>query len=356
MSPRPPCSGDLRAGVPLESMNSFRVAARAEWFARPGTIEQLQTVLDRARGLSGPLRVIGHGTNVLIVDDLPGVLLQPAIGGIECLACDADRRRLRVGAGESWHALVRYCMEREWPGLENLALIPGTVGAAPVQNIGAYGRQFSDFCLSVTALDRTTGHLVQLPAEDCQFGYRDSRFRRAPGRWIITAVELELPVHFVPRLDYPGLRASLGARAEAPDLRPAEVAEAVERVRRSKLPDLAPDQPGSAGSFFKNPVVSAGQARALNARWPDLPSHPVGQDGACKLSAAWMIEATGWKGCRVADAGVYDRHALVLVNHGQASGRMILELAASIRDSVRETFGVTLEPEPLIWPEPARLP
>lgn len=347
-----PAGQAIRKNVPLHGFNSFRVPATAACLAQPRTTDELQAVLDQAVHCPGPLRVIGGGTNLLIVDDLPGLLLQPALEGIKWLGRAGEGWLLRVGAGICWHELVCHCVARNRPGLENLALIPGTVGAAPVQNIGAYGSQFSDVCDSVEAVDLNTGKSCSLSAADCRFGYRDSRFRQEPGRWVITSVTLRLPDHFAPRLDYPGLIQALGSRATAADLSPAEVADAVIRVRQSKLPGLGPDEPGSAGSFFKNPVVALTQVEALQARWPKLPCHPLADGSHGKLSAGWMIDALGYKGFRVGDAGVYARHALVLVNHGQATGRELLALAREIQNAVQAEFGVWLEPEPLIWPEP----
>jgi UDP-N-acetylmuramate dehydrogenase len=258
--------------------------------------------------------------------------------------------RVRVEAGHGWDALVNWSLAEGLAGLENLALIPGTVGAAPIQNIGAYGVEVREHVHVVEAFDRVRGEIVRLTRGDCKFAYRDSIFKRAPDRYVVIAVEFELSRGLQFRLDYAGLADELlamGIDAAALDgVRPSQVAEAVCRIRRRKLPD--PAVLGNAGSFFKNPIVPAARAEALKAAHAALPVFRGNDDASRKLSAAWLIDACGWKGFREGDAGVAASHALVLVNHGQASGAQLLDLARRIAASVHERFGVALEPEPRI--------
>jgi len=244
-----------------------------------------------------------------------------------------------------WHGFVMHTLSLGLCGLENLALIPGTVGAAPIQNIGAYGVEVRDRVHAVEVFERATATTRLLAPDECAFAYRDSAFKREPHRWIVTAVEFTLSRHAPPVLDYAGLRDELAAMAIT-DPTASQVADAVIRIRRRKLPD--PAVLGNAGSFFKNPVVLVAQADALRAAHPTLPVFPGEGDASRKLSAAWLIDACGWKGHRDGDAGVSPEHALVLVNHGSASGAQLLDLARRIAASVHERFGVMLEPEPRI--------
>ncbi|HET6395854.1 MAG TPA: UDP-N-acetylmuramate dehydrogenase [Pseudoxanthomonas sp.] len=333
----------LRHDADLSARNTFRVAARAPWLLEVHDLSTLPEALDlqQVRGL--PLLVLGGGSNLLFAGDAPGAVLALRAAGIAVAGERGDCVTVRAEAGADWHGLVAWSLERGLCGLENLALIPGSVGAAPIQNIGAYGVEVGERIVAVEAWDRQAGYRVRLDRAACGFGYRDSVFKRQPGRWIVTAVELELARQARPRLDYAGIGEELAAMGvHAPTAR--DVAEAVIRIRRRKLPD--PAVTGNAGSFFKNPIVPAAQAQALQAAHPGLPAFPGDGDGTRKLSAAWLIDACGWKGARDGDAGVSAAHALVLVNHGGASGMQLLDLARRIAASVRERFGVALEPEP----------
>jgi UDP-N-acetylmuramate dehydrogenase len=298
----------------------------------------------------GPVLVLGGGSNLLFAGDPAATVL--ALGGQDIRLIEDDGRRaiVRADAGVEWHALVLWTLGHGLAGLENLALIPGTVGAAPIQNIGAYGVEVREHVHVVEAFDRVRGEVVRLTRGDCAFAYRDSIFKRAPDRYVVIAVEFELSRGLQFRLDYAGLADELlamGIDAAALDgVRPSQVAEAVCRIRRRKLPD--PAVLGNAGSFFKNPIVPAARAEALKAAHAALPVFRGNDDASRKLSAAWLIDACGWKGFREGDAGVAASHALVLVNHGQASGAQLLDLARRIAASVHERFGVALEPEPRI--------
>lgn len=329
----------------LEGRNSFRVPARTHLLIDVKKPEALGEVLAYPLLNNAPVLVLGEGSNVLFTRDWPHVVLSMASQGIAVERDEIDACRVRVAAGENWNSFVHWSLARGFAGLENLVLIPGSVGAAPIQNIGAYGAQVGEFIHLVEAWDTLHAQWVQLDQEACRFGYRDSLFKHEPDRYLITAVQLRLPLLHELRLDYAGIREELQAMGvELPVA--ADVANAVIAIRRRKLPD--PDVLGNAGSFFKNPIVSQAQADALLVDYPTLPVFRGDAVHNRKLSAAWMIEACGWKGHRDGDAGVSAAHALVLVNHGEATGAQLLALARKIADSVRTRFGVAIEPEPKI--------
>jgi UDP-N-acetylmuramate dehydrogenase len=289
--------------------------------------------------------VLGGGSNLLFAGDAPGPVLAISACDMRVLADHGDFAIVRADAGASWDGFVRWSLAQGLAGLENLALIPGTVGAAPIQNIGAYGVEVRECIHVVEAFERKTGQFQQLDAQACAFAYRDSLFKREPERFVVTAVEFALTRTPALRLDYAGLGDELVAMGiDTPTA--SQVAEAVCRIRRRKLPD--PALLGNAGSFFKNPIVPVAQADALKAQHPALPMFRGNADTTRKLSAAWLIDTCGWKGHREGDAGVADTHALVLVNHGHATGAQLLDLARRIAGSVQERFGVALEPEPRI--------
>jgi len=335
----------LRENAPLRELNTFHVDATAPWLLQLDDAAALPEALALPAIAGRPLLVLGSGSNVLLAGDPDACVLVFGNRGIEILEHHADHALVRAGAGTPWHGLVMWSLEQGLSGLENLALIPGTVGAAPIQNIGAYGTQVGEFIHRVEAWDRHADTLAQLTPEQCAFGYRDSVFKREPGRWLIVAVEFRLPLLHELRLDYAGIREELAAMGVAhPEAR--DVAQAVIAIRRRKLPD--PDVLGNAGSFFKNPQLPQEQIDTLRHQWPALPVFPGEREGLAKVSAAWLIEQCGWKGMREGDAGVSPHHALVLVNHGNASGAELLALARRIADSVRERFAVVIEPEPLL--------
>ena len=343
--------------APLDARNTFGIAARAPMLVEVADVVALPELFGYAMLRDGPILILGGGSNVLFAGDPSGAVLTLARQRIEMVE-DGDVAIVRADAGVQWHALVLWTLGHGLAGLENLALIPGTVGAAPIQNIGAYGVEVGDCIHRVEAFERATGKLQQLDRDACAFAYRDSVFKREPDRYVVTAVEFILSRTPALKLDYSGLGEELAAMGvTAP--RPSHVAEAVCRIRRRKLPD--PAVLGNAGSFFKNPITTTAQARALQAAHPSLPVFPltpfpadaalhgvIGGDGLCKLSAAWLIDACGWKGHRDGDAGVAESHALVLVNHGNATGMQLLDLARRIAGSVQERFGVMLEPEPRV--------
>ena len=329
--------------VSLEGRNTFRVPARAAMMADVSRADALGELFDYAMLRNGPVMVLGEGSNLLLVGDVPGVVICLTGATVAIVQDDGDAGALvRAEAGLAWNDLVGWTLARGLVGLENMALIPGTVGACPIQNIGAYGVEVGEFIETVEAFDRHAGRLRRVAHADCGFGYRDSVFKADLDRWVITAVELRLPRQRDLRLDYAGVREELAAMgADAP--RATQVAEAISRIRSRKLPN--PAVLGNAGSFFKNPVLPLAEAEALRAAHPGLPVFGASGNSA-KVSAAWMIEAAGWKGRREGDAGIAAQHALVLVNHGAASGEQLLALARRVAASVQESFGVALEPEP----------
>lgn len=335
---------DIREDVELQPFNTLALAGRAAHFATLTDLDQAHAALAFARERGLPVTVLGAGSNLVLAGDLPGLVLQVAIRGCELVAERDDHLELRLGAGEDWPTTVEYCLAQGWYGLENLALIPGTVGAAPVQNIGAYGVELAQRFVALEALDIATGAGRRFERDECRFGYRTSLFKGDErDRWLITSVTLTLSR--APRLvlEYPALAEALTAQPATAHT-PAAVAAAVCALRRARLPD--PALLPNVGSFFENPVVAAGQAAALAARFPGLVTFPA-PAGRVKLAAAWLIEQCGWKGVQRDGVAVHDRQALVLIHRG-GGAVALLALAAEIRDSVRARFGVELVPEPRI--------
>jgi UDP-N-acetylmuramate dehydrogenase len=335
----------LEEGASLKPLNAFGVPATAAWLARIHGAEDLRQLAADARLAGLPTLVLGGGTNILFVSDFDGVVIRVEVDGVRAVGETADAWLYEAGAGVDWHDLVRGLLGRGVGGLENLALIPGTAGAAPVQNIGAYGVEIAERLHSVRLWDRDEGAERWMTPEQCGFGYRDSVFKnRLAGRAIILGVTLALPRRWQPVLGYAELDRELKSRGIAlPGA--ADVFDAVCAIRRRKLPD--PALIGNAGSFFKNPVVGRDQRDELIAKYPSMVSYGLA-GGRCKLAAGWLIEACGLKGATRGRAGVFERQALVLVNRGGATGREILDLAREVQARVAEKFGVRLEPETVI--------
>jgi UDP-N-acetylmuramate dehydrogenase len=333
----------LAENASLVGRNTFRVPARAALMADVTDSDALPELYELAALRGVPAMVLGEGSNLLFADDFPGLAICLTAATIDILEDDGGHALVRADAGVAWNDLVGWTLAQDLVGLENMALIPGTVGASPIQNIGAYGAEVGEFIETVEAFDRRAGRIKRLGNTDCAFAYRDSSFKHDIERWTITAVELRLPRRSELRLGYAGIREELAAMGiDAPHAR--HVAEAVARLRTRKLPN--PALLGNAGSFFKNPMVPLTQTQLLKASHPALPIYPGNCENTRKLSAAWLIEAAGWKGFREGDAGISAQHALVLVNHGKATGTQLLSLARCVADSAREKFGVALEPEP----------
>ena len=329
----------VRENPSLQSLNTFGLDATAGLLVE---IESEEDLLDLPALDPGRDLVLGGGSNVVLVDNVPGTVFLNRVRGIAVIEDDGDVCLVEVGAGENWHGLVDWSLDHGLNGLENLALIPGCAGAAPIQNIGAYGVELESVLESVTCWDWRDGDWGVFDRDACRFAYRYSRFKREPDRYLLASIRLRLCRSFVPELSYAGLADEL-ERAGVTEPAPRDVANAVIRLRRRKLPDPAVE--GNAGSFFKNPVVEAAAADLLRGENPALPAWAQ-PDGRCKLSAAWLIEACGLKGTSVGGAAVSERHALVLVNRGGATGRDVASLAARVRERVADRFGVQLEPEP----------
>ena len=329
----------------LRKHNTFGLPAVAATLVRLTGDADVRRVVDHPEYGVAPKFVLGGGSNVVFTRDVPGVVLKVEILGRRLLREEHDAWIVEVGAGESWHEVVAWTLQQGWPGLENLALIPGLAGAAPVQNIGAYGVELKDRFESLDAVDLVTGRTVTLDGAACHFGYRDSVFKQhLAGKSVITRVRLRLPRPWQPVLGYLDLQRKMAETGQrTPDA--MTVFEWVCTIRRAKLPD--PAVIGNAGSFFKNPVVSPEQCRDIIGRDPEVVHYPL-PDGSCKLAAGWLIDACGWKGKSVGRAGVYERQALVLVNRGGASGAEVVTLARAIQESVYGRFGIRLEPEPVI--------
>jgi len=335
----------LRNDVSLEKLNTFGVQARAALFASVGSVDDLRAVMSDPRVSGAPRLVLGGGSNVLFTRDFDGLVIKVDLRGYARDGDDGTCWRVRVGAGEPWHPTVERLLDDGLPGLENLALIPGSVGAAPIQNIGAYGLELAERLESVEVLDLEGGDVHALDVAACGFGYRDSVFKRQPqGTRVIVAATLALPKRWTPVAGYADVVNELRARGTS-DPSARDIFDAVVAIRRRKLPD--PAQTGNAGSFFKNPVVSRARRDELLDRFPSLVSYDIG-GGRWKLAAGWLIEACGLKGAVRGRAGVYPRQALVLVNLGGATGAEILALAREVQQSVRDRFGVELEPEPSV--------
>jgi UDP-N-acetylmuramate dehydrogenase len=337
----------------LTSHNTLGLSCKAQRVMTISSLEQLPAVSALARQSRKTL-VLGGGSNVVLPAELDDLVLRVALKGIHCLNLDADSVAgefahawcVEVAAGENWHDWVVTATKNGWAGLENLALIPGTVGAAPVQNIGAYGVELQDRIASVTAWHIPEGRMVTLSKSDCAFAYRDSLFKRsAPGTWLIVSVRFLLPKQWQAVLNYPDLRSHPLLQQKPQLVSAQEVMQAVCEIRQRKLPD--PAVLGNAGSFFKNPVVEAPVFERLKEKFADLVAYAQA-DGTFKLAAGWLIERSGWKGRRVGAVGVHDRQALVLVNYGGAQAEELLALSHAISETVRAQFGVALEIEPVV--------
>lgn len=343
--------GSWLSHVDLAGFTSFGVPARARFFASLQQEDELPTLLQEADDKDLPVLILGGGSNVLLTADFPGLVIHMALTGIVVRPdpLSAEHFLVTAAAGENWHALVEFCLRNKLVGLENLALIPGSTGAAPVQNIGAYGVELSHVLVGVRYFDRRTQQVHQITAEQCELSYRDSIFKHSlKHHAIILSVCLRLSKGAAPVINYPALHQALSATVHPT---PQQVFDAVCAIRRSKLPD--PKVLGNAGSFFRNPQVTLAHCERLQREWPDLPSYKTDSELTRKLPAAWLIEKAGWKGYRTGDAGVHTQQALVLVNYGEATGMQLVDLARKIAASVQQRFDISLEPEVNILPATA---
>ena len=354
----------VEKNAPLQPYNTFGIMARADTLVRVRSSADIAALRADPELGSAPVFVLGGGSNVILTGDVTPVVLKIEIKGRRLVEETERAWIVEAGAGESWHDTVAWTLAQGWPGLENLALIPGTVGAAPVQNIGAYGVELQDRFDSLDAVDLLTGQSFTLDAAQCAFGYRDSVFKHAPsnpdnaeslprgmglaGRAVITHVRFRLPKPWKPVLGYAELeRRAVEEGIAEPSAQ--QIFDWVCAIRRAKLPD--PAVIGNAGSFFKNPTVTPEQCADIIAREPKIVHYPL-DDGRIKLAAGWLIDACGWKGKTVGQAAVYDKQALVLVNRGRGdtsvTGGEVMTLAGAIQTSVYERFGIRLEPEPVV--------
>ena len=343
----------LEENVSLRPYNTFGLDGQARYFARFTSADELRQLLKRPEVQAADKLILGGGSNLLLTRDFGGVVLKNEIRGLEILSEDGDGHPalVRAGAGESWHGLVEYSLGQGLSGIENLSLIPGTVGAAPLQNIGAYGVELRDTFEYLEAVELATGASRVFTAAECGFGYRESVFKHGlKGQFVVTAVVLGLhrpgrPAGYAPNVRYGAIADTLAALGVAGEPTPHEVSRAVVHIRRSKLPD--PAEIGNAGSFFKNPELSQAAFDRLKSQYPDLPGYPM--PGGVKVPAGWLIEQAGWKGLRrgpgAGTHGVHDQQALVLVNHGGATGAELRALAEEIIASIRQKFAIELHPE-----------
>ncbi len=343
MSPTP----KIRENHCLVQANCLAVPAIAEAWTQVEDLDALHSCLDLVRRRQWPLLPMGSGSNLVLADRIPGLVMHMALSGRQVEERPHDCVRVRVAAGENWHELVSWCVERGYYGIENLALIPGTAGAAPMQNIGAYGVELEECFHSLEAVEIATGETCHFSRAECGFRYRYSRFKdELANRFVITKICLELSRQPAPRADYPSLASCMQAQDLAQT--PENVFAAVCQVRRDRIPD--PAAIPNVGSFFQNPILDAAPAQAVLARYPQL-AHWVLDDGRVKFAAAALIEAQGWKGRLRKGVGVHERHALVLVNPGHESGAAVLAFAREIQQSVQQAYGIDLQIEPRCYPD-----
>ena len=333
------------ANYPLRERNTLGFEVMATWALPITQAEQIPSAITWAKNAGSPYRTLGGGSNVVLPAQLPGLTLLMDIDFIEVLENRDSSTRLRVGAGVNWHTLVRWTLDQNYRGLENLALIPGTVGAAPIQNIGAYGVEVKEYIDAVEAHDCQTNQWVRLSKKDCRFAYRHSVFKDEPNRFVITAVIFDLPKAWQPRISYADL-ASHFANRSVDAITASEIFESVCAIRTQKLPD--PKVIGNVGSFFQNPVISNQQLRSLKEQFPQIVSYPESATHS-KLAAGWLIDQCGFKGMQMGNVGVHDKQALVLTHRGGGNAGELLGLAGQIQQRVKETFGVDLIPEPIFF-------
>lgn len=340
----------IKENINLKEHNTFGIDANASWFAEYQSIEELQEVIrfraekSKEIGETCPILHIGQGSNLLFLKDYKGIVLHSALRDIVPVSQTDEKVIIRVGGGVVFDNLIEFCLDKGWYGLENLSLIPGEVGASAVQNIGAYGVEVKDCISSIELVDLTTGKLCTMSRADMNYGYRYSILKSPEmwGRFAVTYVIFELSTTFVPQLSYGGLRNAISSYSETETTFPKTIREVIISMRQGKLPD--PKMLGNAGSFFMNPVLPVDVFNQIKANYPDVPSYIVDEDHV-KVPAGWLIEQCGWKGRKLGPAGVYEKQALVLVNHGGATGSDIVALSDAVRDDVKSRFGVDIRPE-----------
>ncbi len=324
----------------LKDLNTFGVNATTKFYTEIHNLEDIHELLEWKEKTDLPTLLLGGGSNLLFVNDYQGLAAKICLSGKEIVEADADATYISVAAGENWHNFVRWTISQGYAGLENLSLIPGTVGAAPIQNIGAYGVELADHFYSLQAINLENGDVLEFNKEQCQFGYRESFFKAyGLDKLLISSVTFSLPKKPQWKINYAGVQEKLKGLEPNAKL----ISDAIIELRQSKLPD--PKVIGNAGSFFKNPVLNIDQWEAIKANYPDFMGYPQSKT-EIKTSAAWLIDSCGWKGYRKGDAGVSEKHALVLVNYGNTTGKQLWSVAEEIIDSVSQKYGIILEPEP----------
>jgi UDP-N-acetylmuramate dehydrogenase len=324
----------------LKDNTTFGVDIAAAWYTEPETAEALVSAITHARERNWKYYITGEGSNLLFTGDFEGLIVHPMLKGITVVDDSVSEVLVKAGAGENWDRFVAHCVEQQWYGAENLSLIPGSVGAAPVQNIGAYGVEARDIIAYVEVLNTSNMQLEVFSNTACEFGYRDSIFKHGePGKYIVTGVVFSLKKNATLVLEYGNVKEIFMQRTQQ-DLH--NLRETIIGIRNSKLPD--PGETGNAGSFFKNPVIAADEFEILQSRYAAVPNYPTGT-GRVKIPAAWLIETAGWKGKREGDVGTWPKQPLVIVNYGNATGQQIFDFSEKIRLHVREKFAINLERE-----------
>lgn len=332
----------MQQNISLKPFNTFGLEASAKYFVEVNSVSNLKEILQNPNFQNINKLFLGGGSNILLTKNYDGLVIKINLKGIQKISEDESHVYIQAGAGENWHKLVMYCVENQYAGMENLSLIPGTVGAAPMQNIGAYGVEIKDIFEELQALNLKTLEIETFKLEDCHFGYRESIFKHeAKGKYVITSVTFKLNKTPIFKTSYGDIQKTL-AEMNVTDLSIKAVSDAVISIRKSKLPD--PAKIGNSGSFFKNPEIPKAQYDDLKERFENIPSYPINQT-TVKVPAGWLIEQTGWKGFRDGEIGVHARQALVLVNYGNGTGEQIKALSAKIQASVLEKFGISLSTE-----------
>ncbi len=335
----------IQTQTDLSHLNTLQLRSQAEHFAELREVKDLHSLLNDSHARKMKWHLLGGGSNLVLPSIVNGLVLKISNQGRGLVHEDKDAWFVNAQSGENWNDFVQYTLQHGYWGLENLSLIPGTVGAAPIQNIGAYGLEVKDLLWQVTCLDLQSGESKVFSNAECQFAYRDSYFKQeGAGKYLIWDVTFRLPKKNLLRLEYGDIKKEI--ERQGVEVTPKTIAEAVIAIRQSKLPD--PKVIGNAGSFFKNPIVSAEKRQQLLQAFPDLVSFPYG-DGEFKLAAGWLIDRTGWKGQQLGPVGMYEKQALVLVNHGGANANDVWKLANQVAQDVFSKFGVTIEPEPIRW-------
>lgn len=333
----------IKENISLKSYNTFGLNVKARYFVEIETVAQLQEVIQSAVFKSNPHLILGGGSNVLLTKDFEGIVLKISIKGKDIVEEDKQSVTIKIMAGENWHEVVLYSLKNNWSGIENLSLIPGQVGAAPMQNIGAYGVELEAVFKELEAVEIKSGKRRRFDKDSCNFGYRESIFKNTyKGQFIIVAVILQLKKSDESvNISYGAIQDILKRKGiEKPNAK--DVSNAIIEIRQSKLPD--PKELGNSGSFFKNPVIDRKNFEILKQQYPEIPGYEI-DENSIKVPAGWLIEQCGWKGKKVGQTGAHKQQALVLVNYGNASGAEILQLSKDIQQSVREKFNIELSPE-----------